>query len=121
MLKTFSPILQKTAAFGFVLCSAAIVILSLVPAPSVPIEASDKVLHVVAYAVLGLLAGFGWTSRARLYIWAATFIGSGIVELLQPFVRRSGDLMDLVANGSGLALSIVFICVWTNNRQDGRL
>ncbi len=84
-----------------------IILLSLVPVPDAGVELpSDKLLHLVAYALL-----MGWF--VQLYrgsarrAFALGFICLGIVlELLQGMTPyRMFEWWDMVANGSGVALS----------------
>lgn len=85
----------------------AITIASLMPRGGVgdPGEA-DKIAHVLAYWAATLPAAVGRTAPA---IWvAAAVIGwSGLIELVQPLIGRSGSLSDLVANAGGVAIGLV--------------
>jgi VanZ family protein len=89
---------------AFAISVATIVILSLLPARSLPsIGVSDKLGHFVAYALLGLIAGFAYpTQRARILLMAfLSTLGIGL-ELCQWVVPgRSPEIFDAIASGFG--------------------
>lgn len=63
---------------------------------------NDKILHFLAYFVLGAMAGGAVRARGRVK-WAILgliLIGAAI-ELLQGYVGRETSLLDGVANGVG--------------------
>ncbi|PID66166.1 MAG: hypothetical protein CR975_04385 [Gammaproteobacteria bacterium] len=79
-----------------------ITLLSLWPAVQLPlVPGTDKTHHVIAYAVLMLPAAI---RRPSYWLWvAAGFIAySGMIELLQPFVNRYAEWLDLLANALGV-------------------
>ena len=84
---------------------ALVAALSLVPSASLPpTSIGDKVEHVIAYGVLGLLGAAGSTRGVTRVILGLVAFGIAI-ELLQTFSPgRSPDLLDVVADivGSGL-------------------
>lgn len=72
--------------------------------PSVP--GSDKTHHFIAYAALVLPVAVRRPQGWLLMVVAA--IGwSGGIELLQPYVNRYGEWLDLLANGGGVACGVV--------------
>ena len=86
---------------------AAITFLSLWPLdvlPSVP--GTDKTHHLIAYAVLMLPTALrkpkNWIIYGLLFI-----IYSGAIELIQPFVNRYGEWMDLFANSTGIICGVI--------------
>ena len=86
---------------------AAIATLSLWPVAHLPqVPGSDKTHHFISYGVLI----FPLALRKPKY-WLLIAIGfavfSGAIELIQPFVNRFGEWLDLVANIAGLACGIV--------------
>ena len=83
-----------------------ITILSLHPLETLPeVPGSDKTHHIVAYCLLSFPVAFrkykGWQ---LLIICFALY--SGLIELIQPYVNRYGDLVDFFANCCGLAAGI---------------
>jgi len=84
---------------------AGIVYLSLTPSPpSADFEASDKVGHLLAYAVL--MAWFALLYPLKKPLLAAAFIAVGVaLEFAQGAVGyRSYEVADMVANSLGVAL-----------------
>lgn len=90
-----------------VLVLAAITVLSLIPLPELPeFPGSDKTHHLVAYGVLMLPVALRQPKHWLLI--ACFFIAwSGAIELIQPYVNRYGEWMDLAANVGGLLLGVV--------------
>ena len=71
--------------------------------PRVPSQSlgSDKLNHLLAYAAVAFPIAFVRPSRwlSLLFLCA---IWSGLIELLQPFVLRSAEWLDLIANIGGI-------------------
>jgi VanZ family protein len=84
----------------------AITIFSLLPPgnePSFSNLVNDKIRHFTAYALLALAACYAarnWRRRALLCV--ITLIVSIVIEILQPFTGRDFELLDIVANLSGI-------------------
>lgn len=89
-----------------------LVILSLLPPgnePSFSNLVNDKIRHFTAYALLALAACYaGRDWRQRLILSTCTFIVSVLVEFLQPLTGRDFELLDIVANLSGVLAGIAF-------------
>lgn len=87
----------------------------------------DKIQHVAAYAVLGVLslrAFHGGLSRLRAgaVLGAALFtVGYGALdEFHQSFVPgRHPSLGDLAADGAGAVVAVLLVAVW-RGRRPGR-
>ena len=83
-----------------------LVILSLLPPGNEPDFShlfNDKVRHFTAYALLAIAAchaGRDW--RQRFILCMLTLMVSILVEFLQPFTGRNFELLDIVANLSGI-------------------
>jgi VanZ family protein len=94
--------LLRIAFYG---TSALVAALSLAPSATLPpTSVGDKVEHVIAYAVLGLLGAARSGREMALLILGLAAFGSAI-EILQTFSPgRSPDLLDVVADivGAGL-------------------
>ena len=81
-----------------------ITISSLIPVPAGP-EGSDKLMHLLCYA--GLIFPAAYAANKRPIYFALFFLlWSGGIELIQPLVNRSGEWLDLFANGLGLVLGL---------------
>ena len=99
----------------------ALVILSLLPPgnePSFSDLVNDKVRHFTAYALLSLAACYaGRDWRQRLILSTCTFIVSILVEFLQPFTGREFELLDIVANLSGVLAGMGLAFLFFRYRQ----
>jgi len=83
-----------------------ITVLSLWPATDLPnVPGTDKTHHFIAYILLMLP-----TALKKPKYWRLIAIGfllfSGAIELIQPYVNRYGEWLDLAANGLGILLGI---------------
>ena len=84
-----------------------ITILSLYPLESLPsVPGSDKTHHFIAYGALmfptALRKPKHWQFIGLFFIcW------SGAIELLQPFVNRYGEWLDMAANTTGILCGIL--------------
>ena len=78
-------------------------------------SANDKLLHALAFLVLGFLLSLAIQLRVRSYGWYAYVIPTFVFgllygwfdELTQPLVGRYYDLMDLAVDGLGLVMGIL--------------
>lgn len=66
-----------------------------------PAPGTDKTHHFIAYAMLMLPAAVrkpaNWILLGLVFI-----LYSGAVELIQPFINRYGEWMDMFANSMGI-------------------
>jgi len=92
---------------------ALITTLSLTPLPHLPsVPGSDKTHHFVAYA--GLFFPVALAKPKHWLLIGVLFIfWSGAIELIQPYVNRYGEWLDLLANSVGLGCG--FIIAWAVN------
>ena len=103
-------------AARFVLAAAILFtfVMALLPhPPSLPGTPSDKVLHVLAFAVLAILAvrAFPVQSLTTLLCWLVGF--GALIELLQaiPALHRDSDPIDLAFDAAAALLA-----GWTTRR-----
>ena len=100
--------LVKTNWVAFTLFTLlAITILSLWPLEKLPsVPGTDKTHHLIAYAVLmfptALRKPDKWIMLGLLFI-----AYSGAIELLQPYVNRYGEWLDMAANAVGLVCGLI--------------
>ncbi|MGF1786512.1 VanZ family protein [Photobacterium swingsii] len=83
-----------------------ITVLSLTPLAELPtVPGTDKTHHFIAYGALIFSVAL---RRPKRWLWIALFFfcWSGVIELLQPYVNRYGEWLDLLANGTGLMCGI---------------
>lgn len=104
IVSVLSLVKQRWAILSLLVLSL-ITVLSLAPVPNVPsVPGSDKTHHLVAYFLLmfpiALRRPNNW-----LLIGVFFFCWSGAIELVQPYVNRYGEWLDLAANTSGMLLA----------------
>jgi VanZ family protein len=101
-------------------------ILSLSPLEQLPpAPGSDKIHHLIAYASLSLPVAL----RKPKFFWliiVGYLLFSGLIELIQPYVNRYGEWLDMLANSLGILcgvalaqlLSYGFTIASTNHGKD---
>ncbi len=85
------------------------VIMATLPNPPITVGSSDKIQHMLAFAVLTALACLAYPRANALYvIFGLGFIGA-VIELIQsiPALRRDANLADWLAD---LFAIIIVIC-----------
>lgn len=99
--------IKKYWFFITVFLLTAIATLSLWPAESLPqVPGSDKTHHFISYGALMFPVAL---RKPKYWIWITVgFAGfSGAIELIQPYVNRYGEWLDMAANIAGLACGII--------------
>ena len=79
-----------------------ITILSLIPMDELPeVPGTDKTHHFIAYGALVLPTAL---RKPKHWLLIALFfiLYSGAIELIQPYVNRYGEWLDLLANTGGV-------------------
>lgn len=96
------PLFWRLALAGAMLVVG---VLSLLPlGPELPSTGWDKTNHLLAFAVLALLAGPAWPGRIGAALLALMAYG-GLIEVLQAFTGyRLAEWADWLADGLGLLL-----------------
>lgn len=84
-------------------------LLSLLPVDRLPeVAVSDKLEHLIAYGLLGLLATLRRHTPRTLSLTLLLIIAYGAaIEYLQPYVGRFMELGDFIANSSGALLGVI--------------
>jgi VanZ family protein len=72
--------------------------------PSVP--GTDKTHHFIAYGALAFPIALARPDKWLFFI-VGFLVYSGIIELIQPYVNRYGEWLDLGTNGLGLVVGIL--------------
>ena len=72
--------------------------------PSVP--GTDKTHHFIAYTVLMLPTALRKPNRWVLFV-LFFIVYSGTIELIQPYVNRYGEWLDMFANIAGLVFGLI--------------
>jgi len=80
---------------------------SLWPAEQLPrIPGSDKTHHFISYAALMLPTALK-KPKNWLFIALGFLLFSGAIELIQPYVNRYGEWLDMLANAGGILCGII--------------
>jgi len=71
-----------------------------------PVPGSDKTHHFISYAALMLPTAL---KKPRHWFLIALFFlsFSGAIELIQPYVNRYGEWLDMLANAGGIVSGII--------------
>lgn len=98
---------QKYWAWLTLVTLVAITLISLWPLSKLPaVPGGDKLHHIVAYAVLmfpvALRKPVCWQLVGLFFVF-----WSGIIEMIQPYVNRYGEWLDLLANALGMLCGVV--------------
>jgi VanZ family protein len=88
----------------------AVIVLSLLPGQEMPsVGVSDKIEHVVAYALLGLVGGLAFPTRRTTILLLALLptlgIALEIAQLAAP--DRSAEVADALADWIGTAITLL--------------
>lgn len=79
----------------------AVAIATLTPADNLPpVPGGDKLHHFLAFGLLAVPMAFA-RPQAVLWIILAVSAYGGVIEIIQPYVGRHGDVMDALANAAG--------------------
>ena len=85
--------------------------LSLWPLDNLPlVPGSDKTHHLIAYAALVLPVALRKPNRWMLLVVFFIFY-SGLIELVQPYMNRYGEWLDLLANTAGVVCGVALAAV----------
>ena len=78
--------------------------------PRVPGDPPDKILHIIAFAVLAALASAAYRRMSKLALFAGLALLGAVIELVQtiPSLHRDGDVGDWIADivAAGLVLGL---------------
>jgi len=110
MQQTINTLFQLVRDYWFILSlllAITISFLSLTPLTELPsVAGNDKTHHFIAYSALALPLMLRkprfWFVGLVLFI-----LLSGAIELIQPFVNRYGEWLDLLANLGGICCGAV--------------
>ena len=96
----FQDLLANAVTFAIMI---AIALGTLMPAPQLP--GNDKAIHLLAFVLLTLpLSLRPWVKGWKLGLGCLAF--GAAIEIIQPFVNRSGEWLDLGADAVGIVLGL---------------
>ena len=75
--------------------------LTLTPSDKLPsAPGGDKLHHFLAFGAIAFPIAF---ARPRLFVWIVLAVSAygAVIEIIQPYVGRHGDIMDALANSIG--------------------
>ena len=86
----------------------AMVMASLTQPPQIPGQPSDKVQHIIAFAVLTLLARLAYPATRPWVLFAGLATLGALIEAVQavPALRRNASLLDWLADCGAVAITL---------------
>lgn len=94
------------------------VTMALLPHPPGLIEVGDKSQHMLAFAVLAVLAAWSYPAASLLRLGERLSFLGALIEVLQaiPALHRDCDIRDWIADT--VAISVVLGLIWSARRRD---
>jgi len=110
-MQTLVHIIKQYWLFISITILALISILSLTPLTHLPAApGSDKAHHFIAYGALFFPVALK-KPKYWLLIGVAFMLLGGAIELIQPYVNRYGEWLDMLANSTGLFCGYLVACL----------
>lgn len=121
-MRQISPVRRLWQFLFFAAGTVAFIMASLPQPPGVPFEPSDKIQHIVAFAILALLARIAFWEARALLIFVSLSIFGALIECVQliPILGRDADLVDWVADNVAVFLVLLMFHAcryWMQKRQ----
>jgi hypothetical protein len=116
MFSNLLPLHRVVRLLFWAAAAFALLMASLPQAVALPGDPNDKLLHILAFAVLALLAAFAYPRTRLLTILAGLSLFGAMIELVQliPALNREADWIDWAADT--LATAAVLGCVFLLRR-----
>lgn len=112
---------RTTLARGLFCAAAAFAfVMAVLPhPPKVPGSPSDKVQHVIAFATLGFLASWAYSSTSRLQLLVRLSLFGAFIEICQaiPAPHRDSDVLDWLADTIACGLALTIVGWWRARRR----
>jgi VanZ family protein len=88
--------------------------------PDLPLHPSDKIQHVIAFAVLGALAAWAYPASAPTRLVVRLSLFGAAIELAQaiPALHRDSDIIDWIADTIACGL-VLLLVAWLRRRARG--
>jgi VanZ family protein len=86
--------------------------------PEVPGDPSDKIQHIVAFAVLSGLAGIAYRRTSLLPIGIRLSAFGALIEIVQaiPVLQRDSSLWDWIADSAAITVVLLIVAVIRRRR-----
>jgi VanZ family protein len=117
---------RQASRILLVVLSLLVLVLSLIPTPELVLgafSAYDKIGHLIAYVVLGFIAGRAVDRRGPLpfmIVTAGCAIFGGIIEIVQPLVGRRMELADFLIDLAGSMAGAAITALISRNARGGK-
>ena len=110
-------LIMRFVFFGAVLF--AVIMASLPQPPQIPGQPSDKVQHIMAFAVLTLLARLAYPATKRWRLFVRLAVLGALIEAVQaiPVLHRDASLLDWLADCGAVAITMGLIGLATKKRS----
>ena len=101
--------------WAFIACALAVLVLALVPSPPPMITTGwDKSNHLLAFGVMTCLGCKAFPQRLAIVLPGLLAYGA-LIEIMQSLTpNRSAELLDLLADSSGILLGWILIRLLAN-------
>ena len=114
--------MERAARIAFVFCACLSFAMAVLPhPPALPGEPSDKLMHVLAFATLGVLSAGGFRSVGIGRLFVALSLFGAAIEAIQaiPMLHRDSEIADLAADMAA-ALAALAGTRWLLGRGERR-
>jgi VanZ family protein len=113
-MRQISPVRRLCQALFFGAATVAFIMACLPQPPGVPFEPSDKIQHVVAFAVLALLARVAFWEARALSIFVSLSLFGALIECVQlvPALGRDADIVDWLADNVAVLAVLMTAKAW---------
>ena len=114
-----AQVLARLSRLAFWAAAAFALVMALIPQPVyIPGDPGDKVLHMLAFATLAMLALIGWPRGSLLRIWLGLVAFGAGIEVLQaiPALNRDAQWLDLLADAGAAGAVLLAGAAWRRLR-----
>ena len=106
--------MQRFAVILFWSAAAFVLIMASLPhAPELKVQSGDKILHMIAFAVLALLGALAYPALRLIVLLLGLSAFGMVIELIQliPALNRTADWRDLAADimTATTVLGVIFV------------
>jgi VanZ family protein len=107
MQHPFKPVFWAAATLAFVMAV-------LPQPPHLPGAPSDKIQHIAAFLVLGVLGGLAYRRVSVLRILFGLSCFGALIEVVQmiPVLHRDADVIDWVADTLSAGIALLLVHMW---------